>query len=150
MCVCIKWNRSLRTQAFECLLSICACKSMCMCVHVMSLGLSCHFTCHPAISLGSQLRHGWVNLGVMCGDPSKHWQRCVWPTAYNCQFVTNLGLALTLACCDTGLGVSRKHDMASTEPGVGAKCPNEHFLLPIRETFRYLSHTSTIGRFRSL
>lgn len=133
MCAHIKWNHSLRTHACKRLLSICVCESTCMWVRVMYLALSCHFTCHPAISLGSQLWHGWVNLGVVCGDPSKHWQRCVWPTAYNCQFVTSPGLALTLACCDTGLGVSRKHDMASTEPRLGAKGRNAKWAFAVTD-----------------
>lgn len=109
---------------------------MCMCVRVMSFALSCHFTCRPAIGLGFPVA-AWVGESRchVDGDPSKHRQRCVWPTAYNCQFVTSLGLALTLDRCDTGLGVSRKHDMASAEPGVGAKCPNTKWAFAVTDHF---------------
>lgn len=62
----IKRNHSLRTQACKCHLSICVYVNVCVCVWlnvcVLSLALSCHFTCHPAISLGSLFWH-WMGGG---------------------------------------------------------------------------------------
>lgn len=49
-----------------------------ICECVMYLALSCHFPCHPPISLASNL---WW-LGVVYADPSRRWQYFIWPSAY--------------------------------------------------------------------
>lgn len=104
------------------------CASRCVCVCVMSLALSCHFTCHPAISLGSHLEsEEGARRGARCHVQA--WGGSI--TALAALHLTNGlllsardrpgALALTLAGCDTGPGVSRKHDTASTEPGRGGQ-----------------------------
>lgn len=120
----------MRSQACKCLLSISALANVVyVCVCVMSLALSRHFTCHPAISLGSHLESEEGAVGREARCHVQRWGGSI--TALAALHLTNglllsvrdrpRALALTLAGCDTGPGVSRKHDTASTEPGRGGQ-----------------------------